>query len=355
MSVITRAYERGRYPDRESDVSFLRGPRYSVVGQTQTQSEAERSMPIQNVGTLLENIVVTEAAFSLLPICTDGGGPVEFLNAFAMPPFSEWRPHRQNAGFDPAVLDRVRSTDLANGIVNFAALFRACLLSNPGSGPSSAMLVGGAARLSGCRCRMWLNDIPDGHYGNAVPALQEIDKLIAAAFTSGDAEVAPLEVVVSDSSYPDSLSHLSCTLDRWSVLGEAASRLAFLDPLRYRIRDRLPAETSSEDHRRWLRLVAFDQPTLAVHFTGHRDHPSLENELGSLHDDAKSEGYSATRAFKREHYVVFVAVRGSQSVTGEALANAVEERTRTTWADWCHSYTRFRNSDLRVYRNGRAD
>ena len=61
-------------------------------------------MPIQNVGTLLENLVVVEAASHLLTRCADTGATLEFVNAFAMPPLSEWRPNAQNAGFNDRVL-----------------------------------------------------------------------------------------------------------------------------------------------------------------------------------------------------------------------------------------------------------
>jgi len=52
-------------------------------------------MPIQNVGTLLENLVVTEATLALLPLCNELA-PFEFLNSFAMPPCTPWVPHSQN-------------------------------------------------------------------------------------------------------------------------------------------------------------------------------------------------------------------------------------------------------------------
>jgi hypothetical protein len=50
-------------------------------------------MPIKNVGTLLENLVVTEATLALLPFCHEQA-PFEFLNSFGCGYFgttTNWR------------------------------------------------------------------------------------------------------------------------------------------------------------------------------------------------------------------------------------------------------------------------
>jgi len=60
-------------------------------------------MPIQNMGTLLENIVLVEA-MRLLAQENQGNRPIDMLNSFAMPPLSEWRGHRTNHGFGMAQL-----------------------------------------------------------------------------------------------------------------------------------------------------------------------------------------------------------------------------------------------------------
>jgi hypothetical protein len=69
-------------------------------------------MPIQNVGTRLENMV-TEAAALLL----DRVRPNErlgFASAFAMPALSEWRPHPQAIGMSTQALHQVlESSDQA--------------------------------------------------------------------------------------------------------------------------------------------------------------------------------------------------------------------------------------------------
>jgi hypothetical protein len=109
----------------------------------------------------------------------------------------------------------------------------------------------------------------------------------------------------------------------------------------------------SEDHRRWLRHIAFDGPTCAVHFTGHSDHPSLERELQSLHDDAAAEGYEASRAFKRQHYVVFLAIRYlGKDGQAEQLAAEIERRVSRAWISWGRAFTSCRSWRIRTYRNG---
>lgn len=226
-------------------------------------------MPIQNVGTLLENLVVTEASMALLSFCHKMV-PFEFVNAFAMPPLSPWRPHAQNVGFDPGTLNKVQSErgSLLGAGAAYPALLRASLNQNPSVGPNAAMLVAAACLKAGVPCRMWLNDIRDGHYGDAVPELEKVATLAAALCPMECDAVNDLDVRVSDVDYPDSTLELAKVLRAWQPAG--GSRLGFLDPMRYRIQGRQGPETSSEDHRKWLRQIAFDGPTCAVHFTGRR-------------------------------------------------------------------------------------
>jgi hypothetical protein len=68
-------------------------------------------MPIRNVGTLLENLVVTEAGLALLRKCCHDRAPFDFVNSFAMPPCSPWRPNRQDSGFDAATRFNTSKTD----------------------------------------------------------------------------------------------------------------------------------------------------------------------------------------------------------------------------------------------------
>jgi hypothetical protein len=309
-------------------------------------------MPIQNIGTLLENIVVAEAALALLDVREAPGAPLEFANAFAMPPRSPWVVHKKNAGFDDTVLDRVRDADdtAMHSAPAYARLLRANLREERTRGPNAAMLVAGA--WFGQRpYRMWLNDVPDGHYGNAIPHLQEISELATATY-GVDGAAKGFEVCVADTPYPDSLNELSKTLEEWDVVAPAGARLGFLDPMRYRIHGRGSAETSSEDHKRWLAHLAFEGHTLALQFTGHSDHPSLERELVALHEDSRSEGYSTSLCFKREHYAVFCASRSPLLETSATIMTNLENRVQRAWRTWNLQFASRLDTGLRIYQNG---
>ena len=200
---------------------------------------------------------------------------------------------------------------------------------------------------------MWLNDIRDGHYGDAIPQLEQIEGLARAIYGIQNGNRTSLTVRVSGVAYPDSLLDLAQVLREWTP--PPGARLGFLDPMRYRMRDRQAAQTSSEDHRRWLAHIAFEGLTCAVHFTGNNDHPSLERELSSLHDDAAAEGYAASRAFKREYYVVLLAVRSPVHGEPERVAAEIEGRVRRAWDSWGQAFAWRHPWELRTYLNGIAD
>jgi hypothetical protein len=136
-------------------------------------------MPVQNNGTLLENIVVAEAAQFLCHRTTTGEahGPLDFANAFAMPPLSEWRDTAQydyQVGLREARLDRLaEAVDEPGG--SYTALLRRCLRANRAAGPNGALLVGAIFRAAGRPARMWLNDLEEGsHYADTVTGLRRI-------------------------------------------------------------------------------------------------------------------------------------------------------------------------------------
>ena len=178
-------------------------------------------MPIQNVGTLLENLVVTEAAVALLRLCHESA-PFEFVNSFAMPSLTPWCTHAQNAGFDPATLERVRSAgeSSAEG-ATYPMLLRASLRFAAELGPDAALLVAGASLKTGVPCRMWLNDIRDGHYGDAIPLLEEIDALANAIYGVEQGATRTFSLCVSEANYPDSIIELAKVLDDWHPRGGA--------------------------------------------------------------------------------------------------------------------------------------
>ena len=48
-------------------------------------------MPILNAGTIVENIALIESARLVFEEAPNTKEPVEFVNSFAMPPFTPWR------------------------------------------------------------------------------------------------------------------------------------------------------------------------------------------------------------------------------------------------------------------------
>ena len=307
-------------------------------------------MPIQNVGTLLENLVVVEAASHLLTRCADTGATLEFVNAFAMPPLSEWRPNAQNAGFNDRVLDRVLAASDATtyqaGVYPY--LLSRVLTYNRQLGPNAALLVLGAWRQHKCvALRLWLNDLRNGHYGDAVDPLNNLAEVATTVGLVESSQCPSIGASVCEEPYPESLTALSRFVAESKAPGV---RLCFLDPLRYRIRDRQGPETSSDDHRAWLRTVAFDGLTVALHFTGNSDHPTFREELSSLYSDASAQGYVGSRVFRRQHYAVFVAVRDPNEADGVHLAAALESRICRAWQQWCAVFTDLHNDQLRVER-----
>jgi hypothetical protein len=164
-------------------------------------------MPIQNIGTLIENLVVVEAAGLLLRRVGDRS--LGFATAFAMPPLSEWRPHSKAVGISDRALRQIR--DSRDGS-EFLKLLRLCLNRFPDQGPIGALLVALLARLRGSGLYLWANDIEAGHYGNAIPALGSIEALVREILP--DCKVA-LTVEVCKDAYPDSLRDLRAACDRW--------------------------------------------------------------------------------------------------------------------------------------------
>src|SRR5438309_480875 len=135
-------------------------------------------MPIRNMGTLLENIVLVEA-MRLIHRDATPDYPIEFLNSFAMPPLSEWGAHPVASGFNAAHLTHLRTSPQPVPQDSYQGLLWSCLQqppSNPGTrGPNGALLCALLAHHLRAPLRLWLNDIPNGHYGNALPDLAAIN------------------------------------------------------------------------------------------------------------------------------------------------------------------------------------
>ncbi len=293
-------------------------------------------MPIQNVGTLIENLVVTEAAAVLLD-CVAPGQSLGFATAFAMPPLSEWRPHNQAVGMSTNALQGIRNS---SGGTDFLEVMRACLLHSVEEGPSGTLLVGLLAALRGKQLQVWANDIEEGHYGNAIPALEQLEATVRNILPSSGAS---LKMSVCSTPYPDSINDLKEAIARWRP--EVDVVLGFLDPMRYVREPRGGPYTSSPDHRQWLRALRSPRVSLAVQFTGNSDYHSLSAELSALRSDLEEMGFPFSIEVRRQHYVVSVGSRTPD------LLDLVEAKTRSSWNAWCNHVSEIKNRQLDISRN----
>src|SRR4051812_679769 len=107
-------------------------------------------MPMRNMGTLLENVVLVEALRAMLE--ADQRSVAQFANAFAMPPLSEWREHALGRCFA-----REGHLLLAAGERpepgTYADLMWHCLQHRGDAGPNGALLCAALAAREGRRLR----------------------------------------------------------------------------------------------------------------------------------------------------------------------------------------------------------
>lgn len=290
-------------------------------------------MPIRNTGTVLENIVLVEAARFAFESSIDPASPFEFINGFAMPPLSEWRDPDSDRCMNPERINKL--LEFRQNDIDYTGLLHACIQLDSGSGPSGALLIALLARRMNKALRLWLNDIVDGeHYPGTVPELRRfVATLNRIEPKGGD----PVDVAVCDQPFPQSLDDLRRTLARWGASGTPTSRIAFLDPNRYRINCLGGArpETCSEDHRLWLdSATSGDCPlAIAIHFTGHRSWKTLRLEIVQLRRDAEQAGYQSSVTFSHGYYTTTVSVK-SLDGRAEATTNTLQEAVKGAWERW---------------------
>ena len=289
-------------------------------------------MPIQNVGTLLENLVLTETV-SVLGGQLAEGECLAVATAFAMPALSAWAPHKLATGISTDALERIAgNTDSAD----FLRVMRRCLSYRLDGGPNGALLAGLLSTLKGWRLRVWANDIREGHYGDAIPTLEALPALVSEILPPFQPQV---EVDVCDQPYPESIQNLNETLKRWKGVG---ALVGFLDPMRYAIDSHGAACTRSGDHLQWLDTLKTHKQFASVHFTGNSDSRSLADELNGLRQDLQDAQVFSWREFKRQHYVVSVGCSSPQ------LLKQIEKQVLSSWNAWCSYVPEIRDRRLTV-------
>ena len=292
-------------------------------------------MPIQNIGTLLENMVVTEAASVMLEQLRDDQC-LGFATAFAMPTLTEWRPHAQSVGMSTDALEAI-SCGAEN--TDFLRTMSRCLAYRLDRGPNAALLASVLSTLRNSRLRIWANDITNGHYGNAISSLERIETLVSDIMPAYQPAIS---VSTCDTPYPRSLKNLSATLKEWTDVGAV---IGFLDPNRYTINSIFGPFTRSADHREWLRILSVRGPFVAIHFTGNSDRASFTVELEELRRDLIESAIPRWREFRRQHYVVSVGC-----VDTDILAK-IQERVLASWSAWCDRVPEIKTRKLRVFQD----
>lgn len=297
-------------------------------------------MPIRNVGTLLENIVLAEAARLLIRQATDGC-KLEFCNAFAMPPLTPWTGsgdsprHRHDYNCSPNMLGELAESDQKLVPGSYPDMLRRCLR-HSGGGPNGAVLVGMLAALAGVETKMWLNDLPDAdpdaHYPNAITELHGLPDLVGNLLST---KADRLDIAVCDKKYPDSLADMRETVAAWNTIAGRKVRLGFLDPMKYSVENRKRNHTSSEDHQRWLKqLAAGDaEAVVSVHFTWSQNGPVLSHELYTMGRDGVEAGFPVSVEFRHSGYAVVVLVRADLHAA-RGIASSLEAAVTTAWRDW---------------------
>lgn len=297
-------------------------------------------MPIRNVGTLLENIVLAEAARLLIGQATDSCR-LEFVNAFAMPPLTQWtgtddspqHPHDYN--FSPDILSGLAGSDQELTPGGYPNLLRRCLR-HSGQGPNGAVLVGMLAALAGVETKLWLNDRPDAdpdaHYPNAITELRGLPGLVGTLLST---KADRLDVEVCDTEYPDSLADMRETVAAWNAIAGRKVRLGFLDPMKYSVENPEPNYTSSEDHQRWLKQLAMGNPetVVSVHFTWSQNGPVLSHELYMMSRDRVKARFPVSLEFRHSGYAVVVLVRADLNAA-RGMAASLETAVASAWLDW---------------------
>lgn len=291
-------------------------------------------MPIRNLGTLLENIVLVEA-FRLIDEILPAGEVIDFTNAFSMSPLSPWKGHKNDTGFNADIIAGLPKLAENPGLQLYLRLLRRCAMRDLETGPSGTFLVTLAATLSGRPLRRWVNDLPDDderqHYPGTISLLNDLDYLSEELAGRQSGQVPAMICAVP---YPNSLEALRSTLMNWCEARPPIARLGFLDPMKYSVVNRDFNMTSRNDHRRWLRILRDNcgGPVVSVHFTGSQNQPLLNHELHCMFKDGASLGFDSI-AFRHRTYAVAVHVRGNSHPTRN-LTDRLEFAVGEAWGNW---------------------
>ena len=298
-------------------------------------------MPFQNTGTLLENIVVVEAARQLFAETT---GSVTWASAFSMPPLTVWRRAERYLGedssFSIARLNQIAANAPEGDPGGYSKLLHRCLRYDRMQGPNAALLVGLLAQQHKRRLRAWVEDVPvpRSHYGPTQAPLEALGTYVSVI---GKYAHTPFEALtVSSMPYPACIEELRDTLQFWrDARSLPASRLGYLDPNVYVTDARSGPQTSPADHRRWLNTLTYADPpwSVSVHFSSNRNSEALRAGLRAMSADAEACGYHVAMSYVHHNHSTTVVVRGPTEEAAAAYMQAVEAGTQNAWSSWMDS------------------
>lgn len=283
-------------------------------------------MPRANEGTLLENIVLVEAARFLSEVTTQGE-TIEFLNSFVMPPLSEWRSKEKDNGMTTEALKRVATAENAGD--GYSGLMKRSLNFSHDVGPNGALLAALTFKLNQRQGRFWLNDLEESQtrYQDEQFSLGEVESVAASILSQTPSN---WQVQVCHQHFPNSLNGLSQTLSQWQG---AAARLGYLDPDFFspKSRDDDSPQTDSASVRHFLEILGegFVGPVLSVHFTCHQMGDELAKQVEGLKETGIAAGFESCHFMHRR----FAVVVHSANVPHE-FQSAFAQRVNDSWAEW---------------------
>ena len=175
---------------------------------------------------------------------------------------------------------------------------------------------------------MWLNDIRNGHYGDAIPQLEQIE----GQFTKSKTAREEVLVRISDAPYPNSIMDLARVLQEMEPAAWCPTRL--LGP------DALPHAGSAR-----RRDIEQGPQVLARANRIRRSYVRCTFYRAQRPTEPRTGIALATRRCRRRRIHGFARVQ----------APAFEERVGRAWASWGRAFACRSKWQLKIYRNGIAD
>lgn len=283
-------------------------------------------MPRANEGTLLENIVLVEAARTLCELTADGD-TIDFVNSFVMPPLSKWNSKPKDNGMTTEALSNIaKCQDAGRGYANS---MKASLNFQPDSGPNGALLTALTLKMNKREGRFWLNDLEEQEtrYKGERFQLHQVEEvanqILAVPSSNWTIETCP-------DFFPESLGNLAARLGRWSA---PAARLGYLDPDFYSPTDRDPQspQTDSASVRTFLEtlLGGLSIPVISVHFTCNQMTEVFAAQIAGLCEDGKTTGFESCHFTHGRFATVVHFANTPQSFGAEFV-----QRVNGSWSEW---------------------